>query len=110
MLFDTSTPENFSIRYDPPFGYSSLPVAKIDSPAAGQHFQGILQVSGVAYDPQALVTRIDVYIDGVARARTSQTVNRPDVCSGQAVNGCPRVGFSLPLDVNALNLAPATIR
>ncbi len=101
-----SSYENLSVlHFDSPFGDGIAPAAKLESPSNNQHFQDILQVTGVAYDPFAFVSRIDVFVDGVAVARTSQTVNRPDFCATQNVNGCPRVGFSLPLDLGALGLA-----
>jgi hypothetical protein len=104
-LISTGFDSASTVHFDPPFGYGSLPVIKLESPTADQHFQGILQVTGVAYDPQVPISRIDVFIDGMARARTTPTVSRPDFCSTQNVRGCPLVGFSVPLDITALGLA-----
>src|SRR5205823_893675 len=82
------------------------PAAILQSPVPDQRFQDILQVTGVAYDSAAFISRVDVFIDGVQRARTSATLARTDFCAGQNVRGCPNVGFSAPLNVASMGLAP----
>ena len=108
--FDTANGVSNAFRFDPPFGNSTIPTATLESPVMDQSAQGILQVSGIAYDTQSLVTRIDVYVDGVVRGRTTPGVVRSDFCSGPnaTINGCPRVGFSLPLDLVGQNIAPGS--
>jgi hypothetical protein len=94
-----------TLHVDPPFNYSSVPVGNLESPAPDQRFQDILQVSGVAYDSVAFVSRVDVFIDGVQRTRLTANLARPDFCSGQTVRGCPNVGFSAPLNLASMGLA-----
>lgn len=92
------------LRFDPPFGDGVASIATVESPSAGQHFQDILQVTGIAYDPVASVSRIDIFVDGIAVARTTPNVARADFCR-TFVPGCPNVGFSVPLNVAALGLS-----
>src|SRR6185436_8953985 len=56
-----------SLHLDPPFNASSSPVGILESPAPDQRFQDILQVTGVAYDSEVFIPRLDVYIDDVQR-------------------------------------------
>ncbi len=95
-----------TLAFEPPFGSSTIPVVQLESPAADQHYQGIMTVRGIAYDDQSPITRVDVLIDGVARARASVSVSRSDFCSAQKVRGCPLVGFSTSLDLARLELTP----
>jgi hypothetical protein len=109
LVFSVDTTDGFganTFNWDPPFGAGSIPVAKLEAPTAGQQVQGILTVSGIAYDVQSPIVRIDVYIDGIIRGVTTQSVLRPDFCTGAnaTINGCPRVGFTLPLDLAGLGL------
>jgi hypothetical protein len=95
-----------SLRFDPPFNFSSVPVAIVERPSRGETVRGVLTVSGIAYDPDATVSRVDVFIDGVQRVVAGVNVSRPDFCAQQNVRGCPIVGFQSNLDVTALGLAP----
>ena len=99
---------NFSVRMDPPFGYSSVPQVKLESPSSGATVQGVLTVSGIVYDTDSPVTRVDVYIDNVERATIFPQVARPDFCSQQSVRGCPLVGFQTNLDLSTLGLTSGT--
>ena len=94
-----------TFHFDPPFNATSTPVGILESPAPDQSFQGILQVKGVAYDSDASIPRLDVFIDGVQRARILANVARPDFCRAQSVRGCPNVGFSSPLNLESMGLA-----
>jgi hypothetical protein len=106
------SPANFSLRWEPPFNYSSVPQVNLEAPVANATVQGVLTVSGVAYDSDSTVIRVDIVIDDIERAVVGTTVSRPDFCAQQSVHGCPLVGFQTNLDVAALNLAPGmhTIR
>ncbi len=95
-----------SVTFEPPLGAATAPVVTIEAPAPEAHQQGLLTVRGIAYDEEWDVTRLDVLIDGVARARTTASVARADFCATQRVRGCPNVGFSLTLDPARLGLAP----
>ena len=105
-VIDTSNGFGGTFNWDPPFGNSTVPVVKLESPTDGQQVQGILQVTGIAYDTQSPITRIDAYIDGVIRRTTTPSVVRTDFCTGAnaGIRGCPLVGFSVPLDVSGMNL------
>jgi hypothetical protein len=105
-------PANLSLRWEPPFNYSSVPQLKLESPVADSTVQGVLTVSGVAYDSNSTVLRVDVVIDDIERAVVIPSLPRPDFCAQQNVHGCPQIGFQTNLEVAALNLAagPHTIR
>lgn len=94
-----------TLHLDPPFNASSAPAGALESPAPDQHFEDILQVTGSAYDPVAAISRLDVFIDGVQRARISSSLPRPDLCAVERVNGCPNIGFSSPLNLGSMGLA-----
>ena len=93
-----------TVQWTPPFGHSSIPEAVLESPASGQTVQGVLNVRGVAFDNEVPVSRIDVLIDGVWRARTFVNTVRADFCEQRRVPGCPLVGFNVNLDLAALRL------
>ncbi len=87
-----SLTNGLSLRFDPPFNFSSFPVATVERPASGEVVRGVLTVSGIAYDPDVAVSRVDVFIDGVERAVTGPNVARTDFCAQQNVRNCPIVG------------------
>jgi hypothetical protein len=91
---------------EPPVGSAGNPVVKLESPAHDGHYQGLLAVSGIAYDDEWPVSRLDVLIDGVSRARAYVNTSRPDFCATQRVRGCPTVGFNAPLNLARLGIAP----
>ena len=101
---------NLVVSFEPAFGASSIPSGRLESPAAGASAQGILTVSGVAFDSTPLL-RIDILIDGVQRGQSSRGFSRPDACT-PTQPGCPNVGFSQSLNLGTLGLAPGqhTIR
>jgi hypothetical protein len=105
VLLSTLT-NGLSLRYDPPFNFTSSPVGKVERPAQAETVRGVLTVSGIAYDSDASISRVDVFIDGVERAVTGATVSRPDFCAQQNVHNCPLVGYLTNLDVAALGLTP----
>jgi hypothetical protein len=105
-------PANFSLRWEPPFNYSSVPQVTLEAPVANATVQGVLTVSGLAYDSNSTVLRVDIFIDDIERAVVGPSIPRLDFCAQQSVPGCPQIGFQTNLDVAALNLAPGihTIR
>jgi hypothetical protein len=94
-----------TLNLDPPFNALSTPAGRLESPQPDQHFADILQVTGSAYDPTAAISRLDIFIDGVQRARISAALPRPDLCAIEQVNGCPNIGFSSPLNLGSMGLA-----
>ena len=82
-----------TVSFEPPFPATN-PEVVLESPAAEETFQGILKVAGIAYDSEMPVRQIDIFIDGVARARTFVNTSRPDFCASRNVRGCPAVGFT----------------
>lgn len=97
-----------SLMLEPPFGFSSFPVVKVESPASDEHYQGLLIVKGIAYDETSRIARLDVLVDGVWRARISASISRTDFCNTQRVRGCPNVGFSTNLNLSRLGIPPGT--
>jgi len=95
-----------TVIVDPPFNYSSLPVVHLDLPEPGGAYSGVLTISGVAYDQNDRIARIDVLIDGVPRRVVMPTLPRTDFCNQQRVPGCPTVGFRTVVDLAALGLDP----
>ena len=99
---------NVALRYDPPFNTPSYPNGTIDNPANGAHVQGLMTVTGVAWDPGAPLSKVDVLIDGLEQARATLGVSRTDFCATQSVPGCPRIGYSALIDLAGRNIAPGT--
>ncbi len=96
-----------TIRFDPPTGNSTLPKGILETPSVGQSFKDVLNGSAIIYDDQAIVTRVDVFIDNSARAAGTR-VARNDFCAQQRVNNCPLVGFTFNVDLKGLDIAPGT--
>jgi hypothetical protein len=96
------------VIFIPAFEHRSNPEAVLESPVDGDTAQGLLRLRGIAYDREAFVTRLDVLIDGVWRARTVVNTSRTDFCAQERVPGCPLVGFNANLDLVALGIAPGT--
>ena len=103
-----STLQNFAIQFAPPFNSPSLPVVIIESPLANDKVKSIMTLTGIAYDPKAALSRVDILIDGVNRGRATLAVSRPDYCTADNVPGCPRVGFTATLDLKALGVKPGS--
>jgi hypothetical protein len=97
-----------TLRFEPPFNASSAPVVTLERPAAGERVRGVMTVSGIVYDTNTFISRVDVYIDDVERSVITQNVQRPDFCAKQNVRGCPLVGYQVNLDLAALGLAPGS--
>ena len=58
-----------NIILSPPFGATSTPTSTVTSPQPGQHVQDLLTVSGTASDSGGALRSVDIFIDGVQRAR-----------------------------------------
>lgn len=71
----------------------------LESPADGDTAQGLLIGKGTVYDsePDNLIRRVDVIVDGLARAPATLGVNRSDFCATNSANGCPYVGFTFTI-------------
>ncbi len=95
-----------SLTWLPPFGNSTLPNVVIESPTAGGKAPGILNLRGVAWDDSGFPPRLDLLIDGTAIARPAINTVRADFCAQQRVAGCPNIGFTTNLDMNALGIKP----
>ena len=62
-------------------------------------FSGIAGIGGWAYSKDALVSSVQVSVDGVANGSASLGGSRPDVCKAfGAVPGCPNLGWNYALD------------
>lgn len=104
--FLLSTFQNLGIQFAPPFNSPSLPVVIIESPLANNKVKSIMTLTGIAYDPKAALSRVDILIDGINRGRATLGVSRPDYCTSNSVPGCPTVGFTATLDLKALGVKP----
>jgi hypothetical protein len=102
QTFPASFTERTTVRWDPPFGMSSIPFAAIETPRPGDTLQDVLTVSGVAYDSASPLTRVEVLVDGVRRASSSVNQQRPDFCANENVPGCPKIGWSAVINTSAL--------
>ena len=85
------------VRIDPPFNPSSSPAARLETPGDGDTVKGSLSGTGVVYDSDNNIVRVDVLVDGVAVGRATTGRPRPDFCAQQSVRGCPNVGFVFTL-------------
>jgi hypothetical protein len=99
-----------SVLVDPPFHPPSDPVVRIESPETNSSYSGVLTVRGIAYDPEIRISRLDLLIDGVARGTVPLNQNRPDICNGERLRGCPAIGFVRQVDLTALGYQPGTHR
>ena len=90
-----------------PYNNSSVPVAVLESPAAGSSIKDVLTVSGVAGDTVGVIG-IDILIDGMMRGTTNINGQRPDFCASQRIPNCPFVGFTTDLNLSANPLSPGT--
>ncbi len=93
-----------NVLLEPPFGFSSIPQGRLDSPDADAVVNDILTVRGVAWDQESRIVQMDILIDGVRRGLTGFNQLRPDFCATQNVPGCPFVGFSSNLNLSTLGL------
>ncbi|MBM3734804.1 MAG: hypothetical protein FJW39_03385 [Acidobacteria bacterium] len=66
-----------TINIDPPYGGGTIPSGVIDAPAAGAESQDVLTVSGAVFDAFSQITRVEVFIDGVHRARATLAAGGP---------------------------------
>ena len=98
--------QNTAAQYEPPFNSPSLPVVIIEAPVANDKVKSIMTLTGIAYDPKATLSRVDILVDGVNRGRATLGVSRPDYCTSNNVPGCPRVGFIATLDLKGLGVKP----
>lgn len=65
-------------------------------------FSGVVGIGGWAYSANALVTNVQVSVDGVLNGTASYGGNRPDVCKVyKMVPGCPNLGWNSSLDTTA---------
>ena len=87
----------------------------IDSPASSTiPLSGTIAISGwslkdVGYDnwgdynPLQLISSVQIFVDGISYGTTAIGQYRPDVCATYPNGaGCPRVGWSMPLDTTRL--------
>jgi hypothetical protein len=95
-----------TVAIDPPFNHSSLPVVRLELPEPGGSYAGVVTVSGVAWDDNHSIVRLDLLVDGVPRRLLPYGVPRGDFCEAQRVRGCPFIGFTTVLDAAGLRLAP----
>jgi hypothetical protein len=94
-----------SLRFDPPFGANSEPVATIESPSDTDDVRDVLTVKGVAYDRWSPVTRVDVMVDGKAVGTATPSITRSDVCSQQKdAKFC--AGYQLTVDLAGRGFKP----
>ena len=96
------------VLIEPPFGWSSFPEVRIESPEAGASYSGVLTLRGVAWDPDSSIASMYLIVDGIPRRTITPARNRTDFCTNERVNGCPTIGFEASLDLAALRLAPGT--
>jgi len=85
---------------------ATVPVVRIESPAADAAVTGILPVRGIIYDTDTLVSAAHVLIDGVFYGNATRGVARPDICNAERLPGCPNIGFTLDIDLKAAGLKP----
>ncbi|MBY0505264.1 MAG: M36 family metallopeptidase [Bryobacteraceae bacterium] len=86
---------------------STLPIGKIEAPAAGATVRGTFEVNGYAYGRSSRVSFVEVLVDEIVYGRAAYNVNRVDICAAEASNSpnCPAVGFRLP--INSVSGFPA---
>lgn len=96
---------NVTVRMDPPYNFSSIPVSTIETPAPNETADNVVFVSGLAYDANDYITRVEVYIDDVLRGVTSNGIPRASACVGKDSPDCPYIGYELAINLAPLKLA-----
>ncbi len=92
-----------SFNFLPPFGFSDFPTARIEAPVEGATVRDTITITGFAADTDLQISRVDLFIDGLAMTNTTATAPRPDVCrTAQAACG----GFSVQLDLAGIGILP----
>jgi hypothetical protein len=84
---------------------SSLPQVRLDTAVEGQSFEGVMVLTGAAWDENA-ISRLDVLVDGVSVTRATTGLTRTDICGRESLPGCPGIGFSVALNLSGLGIAP----
>lgn len=79
-----------------------------DQPGPQQStFIGLATFSGWAINSYALISQVQILIDGSPYANAAYGLSRPDVCSRYpGRKGCPNVGWSIAIDTTALSDGP----
>lgn len=96
-----------SLAFLPPFENATTPQVRIESPAPDATINGILNVRGIVYDEDTLVSAVNILIDGVYMGAASRGQSRPDICTTPTtLPGCPSVGFLSSLNLKGLGLKP----
>jgi hypothetical protein len=108
QAYTLATYSNAAVRLDPPFNAPTFPNGSVDSPTEGSHVQGVMTVTGVAWDPGAVISRVHILIDRMEQARGTLGLTRTDFCSTQNMAGCPRVSYSAPIDLAGRGVTPGT--
>ncbi len=88
--------------YQPPVGSSAITI-DIDSPRSGASVSGGTPANGWVVDNKAVITTVDVSVDGVRAGSATYGANRPDVCAHYAstpscAGGNAGVGYNFALD------------
>ncbi|MEO7142415.1 MAG: M36 family metallopeptidase, partial [Bryobacteraceae bacterium] len=80
----------------------------LETPADGDTVQGLLSGTGLVYDsePDNEIRRVDVIVDGVARAPASLHAPKTLFCAANPVNGCPFIGFTFTLSTAFEGITP----
>ncbi|MBK6614571.1 hypothetical protein [Ottowia sp.] len=72
----------------------------------GEHYDafadGTLPIAGWLWDPQRIITRLDLYIDGKLIGPVPRGLNRLDVYRAEASINTPNTGFRYDFDYSAL--------
>src|SRR6185437_7236988 len=65
-------------------------------------FSGDVGIGGWAYSVEALITNVQISVDGIVNGSAFLNGNREDVCAAQGtVPGCPNLGWNYFLDTTA---------
>jgi hypothetical protein len=79
------------------------PIGEMTTPANMARVNGVIRISGYAYDPDGRVQSVTLIVDGVGRALATYGSARPEVCATLPnVSACPNIGFEASFDTRLL--------
>jgi len=94
------------LGFVPPFGNATNPQMRIESPAPDATVSGVLNIRGIVYDTDVFLSAASILIDGVFQGNATINQPRADICAQERLPGCPSVGFSRLINLDAAGIKP----
>lgn len=97
-------PVGAAVMVTPPPPPKPSPIKiSIDIPSVGSSLVGVTHIGGWAFDSNAVITSVQILVDGVTYGLVQETGPRQDVCNVfQSPPGCPDLGWNYLLDTTQI--------